>query len=111
MALLPFIPDYPASLSKAPKVLEVKFGNGYVSSVKDGINNIVQNWELTFSYMCDADALILEAFFDNLAGTTPFDWTPPGKSAGRYVCKEYARSHVAEDNNTITAKVEQRYGV
>jgi phage-related protein len=61
------------------RVRELQFGDGYMQSVADGINNKTQTWPLSFEGgMTDIQPII--DFLDRHKGYKSFFWTPPGTS-------------------------------
>ena len=49
MATFTFEPSYGIRVSKEPKVLSVKFGDGYEQRAQFGINQIPRMWDLSFN--------------------------------------------------------------
>ncbi len=72
------------------RVRKAQFGDGYVQSVADGINNKVRQWPLTFRGPADLIGSIA-AFLDSHTGATSFLWTPPGPGdkQGFFTCESY----------------------
>lgn len=89
MSTFTWAPDYDAENNIKPTVETVKFGDGYEQRQARGINISRQNWNLVFSNLDSATMTSITAFLDATNGVTSFDWTPPGGSAGKYVCAGY----------------------
>jgi phage-related protein len=84
-----FPASYGTSVTRAPRIKAVKFGDGYEQRQPDGIN--------TF-----ADVSI-DSFFSGLYGVSYFLWTPPGGTQGKYICKEWGRTIATAVTETVTA--------
>jgi len=103
MATFTHEPSYSSSINVKPKILEAKFGDGYEQAIDDGINNKPRLFSLQFNNLTKVDGDAIETFFnDNNTATTPFDWTPPSGSAGRFKCKEHSRNFVSGFTSSIT---------
>jgi len=110
MATFTYIPSSTSRLAKKPRMNKVQFGNGYSQRAGDGINSITEKWGLVFSVRDNTDADAIIAFLDAREGHESFDWTPPGGSAGKYICDTYARTYTkALDMNQISATFERVY--
>lgn len=107
---LTYKPTVPANLSKKPNILEARYGDGYVASARNGINNNPQTWSLTFDSVGETEAAAIEAFFDSVGSDEPFYWTPPGKSQLKFRAKDFTRSYNDEELNDIRVTLEQFYG-
>jgi len=108
MATFTAEPSYSSSLNLKPKILEAKFGDGYEQAVGDGINNKPRKYSLQFNNLNVVNGDAIETFFDtNDTATTPFDWTPPTGSAGRFKCKEHSRNYVSGFSSSITCTFEE----
>jgi len=101
------LPSTSARKSKAPRVLSVQFGDGYSQRAGDGINLQPQTWSLTFAVRSNTVAAAIELFFETEKGFTSFDWTPPGGSSAKFICREWSRSYDDYDVNSITATFDE----
>lgn len=109
MSTFIYQPSYNSSLSREPKVLEARFGDGYAQRAADGINNNPQIWTLTFENISLVDADAIESFLSTAGGVTPFDWTPPGKPSARFVCKQWSRTYGAPGSYNMNMTFEQDF--
>lgn len=109
MATFSYIPDNGASKSRKPRVASIKFGDGYEQRVAYGINTQPDEWSLSFSKRDNTEAEAIDAFLTALAGVDSFDWTPPGGSAAKFICREWTKTIERFNLNTIQAKFEQVY--
>ena len=71
------IPDKTLTRTQSPRVRIQKFGDGYEQRLAEGINNIVDNFTLSFINRVKAESDDIIAFFETKAGVTAFDFTYP----------------------------------
>lgn len=100
--------DHLASISSnntnTTKVLRADFGDGYTQRAADGLNNIKQEWNVTWAGIPDATAQNIIDFFEARGGWESFQWTDPIDSIDKlYVCEEWSRSPVSGSHQTINA--------
>lgn len=107
MATFTYAPDFGAAKSQQPKVTSVRFGDSYEQRVAIGLNTNPQTWSLSFSMRDDTEAEAIDAFLVARGGAESFDWTPPGGTAGKYICREWSKTIERYNLNTIQAKFEQ----
>lgn len=107
MATFTVTPDFGVSLTEEPRVLRSRFGDGYEQRVGDGINIRPQVWSLRWSVRTASERDTILAFLRAENGITPFDWTPPGGTAGKYVCDSWTYTPENAVSNTITATFRQ----
>jgi phage-related protein len=82
---------------------EARFGDGYVQSVGDGINNRLYVWTLTFiRNRADSDAI--EAFLANVGGGG-FDWTDPYGFSARWRITKEGWKRKPLTNNTVWSEI------
>jgi phage-related protein len=110
MATFTTPPDFASQLTESPRVLEAQFGDAYMQRIGDGINIRPQVWQLKFSVRTNAERDTILAFLRAENGITSFDWTPPGGTAGKYICKEWNYTPDSAATNTITATFSQVFG-
>lgn len=110
MATFTWTPDRGLKGKGKPRVLAVAYGDGYEQRVGDGINNNPRTYNLQFTLLNATVFGEIMAFLEARGGKEAFDWTPPGRSAGRFICEEW-------DDDTdgvtysVTATFRQVYGV
>jgi phage-related protein len=110
MSVFTFAPTS-AQLTKKPRVLSAKFGDGYEQRTNFGLNANPQSWSLSFMFTGTGAHLPFKSFLDALGGVTAFDWTPPGESASlRFVCREYGCSFAPGNIYQCIATFEQDFG-
>ena len=90
------------------RVLKAQFGDGYIQTAADGINNTIKSWPLNFAGP-KAQMNPIIAFFDGLAGWKAFLWTPPLGVQGAYRVSSYSLTAQSGDNYLVSATFEQAY--
>jgi phage-related protein len=98
--------SFSTELSMKPEVTIVKFGDGYEKRF-GGLNNALENWNLTFDNFSTSDANAIMDFFSTRAGYKRFSWTNPRGVEKYYVCEEWSQSYSSYNVNTIKAKFRQ----
>lgn len=89
MATFTWVPDQGAKGTHKPRLKQAQFGDGYVQSSPDGINNIERTHALNFTLLNLATYQAIMAFLENQNGAA-FDWTTPSGTTGRFVCEEWS---------------------
>lgn len=70
----------------------IKFGDGYVQRIPQGINNGLRKWSVSFGDKSLAEATAIVDFFVSKMGSISFTWRPPTFTADvRVVCPSYSR--------------------
>lgn len=111
MATFTWTPSYNPTASRTPRIKSVQFGDGYEQRFSDGLNPLKQVWNVAFNGRYTAEADEIDAFLIARAGVENFDWTPPGGTAGKYVCKQWDRTIVYGNIENISAVFEQVFDV
>jgi phage-related protein len=70
-------PDKSLSRTITPRVLTAVFGDGYQQRIADGINNIAEDYSLTFQNRPKEDIDDIVAFLDGKKGVSNFTLTLP----------------------------------
>lgn len=107
MATFNFEPSYGISLRKEPKVLSVKFGDGYEQRAQFGINQNPRMWELQFNGKTLTETNAIDSFLNAEKGVTYFNWTPPQGTTGKWICRQWDISLVEVDCYNISATFEE----
>ena len=71
------VPDKTLTKQTQPRVRIQRFGDGYEQRIVDGINNITENYTLTFTNRSKTESDDIIAFFDTQAGVAAFNFTIP----------------------------------
>lgn len=87
---------------------DIQFGDGYIQSLGEGMNAVVQSYSISWtgSY---TDCLAIMTFLDNLGGYKSFFWTDPMGNLGLFRCKDHSPVDIGEDLYQITGTFERRY--
>lgn len=111
MAEFTWLPSIDSTKTVTEKVKEALFGNGYAQIEPDGINNVVESWNVTFK-VSDAEKQAIVAFLTGKS-YTPFEWTSPetGAVEKQYTCSTYSTAYRGAGNYTITATFKQYFGL
>jgi phage-related protein len=102
-------PSYNQSAEISPRVLAVRFGDGYTQRIPDGINNNLLNLDLTFENRSEKEATAIAHFLNVRRGAEAFCYTPPSPYATQklFICKSFTSTFVFNDNFTVSAKFEE----
>lgn len=112
MATFTWNVDTNATLTKKPRVTNIKFGDGYEQRVSYGLNTILQEWDLSFSNREESESNEIDSFLEARGGYESFDWTPPGESSSRkFKCQEWSKVAQKGGFYSISAKFEEVAGV
>ena len=107
MATFPSItPTYGIQKKSEPNVRIAQFGSGYSQRTTFGLNQNPKVYNLTFE-VSETDADTIEDFLDARGGVEKFDFTPPGDSSGKYICRNWSKSIPYLNRATIQATFEQ----
>jgi len=103
-------PSYSVNTTVAPKVKSIKMGNGYEQRLKDGFNNILLNYGLTFSNVSEKQATAMTHFLHNRGGTEHFYFMTPSPIGifKKFVCIDFQVNNKFFNNFDINAKIEER---
>ncbi len=75
------IPDKGMTRSNEPLVFVAEFGDGYQQRVANGINNLKQEFWVSFATREKAEIDDIVGFFESTNGVTAFDFTFPDTNA------------------------------
>lgn len=80
----PVLPSPPLPKTVTPKVLQAEFGDGYASSMPDGLNHMLLDpFELRFNSISSENAETMNTFMRARGGTERFYYTLPLESTPR----------------------------
>jgi len=99
---------YGASKAVAPTVKPIKFGDGYEQRQGNGINQQPRKYSLAFNRV-KAEIDVIDDFLKARGAIEAFSYTHPGQSAGVFVCREWARTDVAYNFDSLSATFEEVY--
>ena len=111
----PVAPDRGFTKQTKPSILRAKFGDGYEQRKINGINNMVETYNLSFSNRPNTETDDLEAFFIEQAGVSKFTFTIPDSNEGtgekdiKVICTEWSKSHTQTGATSLNAKLSRVY--
>ena len=99
--------------TRTARVLSNSLGDGYISRVGDGLNPIMDRWDLNWTHLPRTPYLAIRNFLDARAGLEAFMWTPPGETVAQAVINAnmYRDKPLPNDLFEISATFETWYGV
>ena len=78
-----------------PKIHTMDFGDGYTQRIADGINNLQQTMNVSFSTRPKAEIDDLVAFFESLGGVNKFEMTiddSNGNETIKVLCQQWSQT-------------------
>ena len=99
-------PQNSSTASASPKVKVIKFGDGYEQRIRDGINNNLRSYNVTFIGLFE-DMTLIDEFLNRQGGVQAFKWREPNTHK---TIKVVCRSWTSTPNGaikTITATFEE----
>jgi phage-related protein len=102
--------SYGMSVEKKPNVRNIQFGDNYIQSVQDGINNALLKINIEFNDRSLSEAKAILHFLEARNGVTKFFFIPPApyNDIKLFVCQEWQPTQVFYDKYNITARFEER---
>ena len=97
------IPDKNMTRSSTPRVLMQSFGDGYEQRLVQGINNITEEYAVSFVNRAKAEADDIMAFFDTNGGATAFDFTIPDTNSTSTTTSVLAAAPIGSLTLSLTA--------
>ena len=91
------------------RVIRCQFGDGYAQTRPDGINNLVDEWDLTFEALNSSERSSMQTFLDTIGAWDYFTWTPVGETVSKKfkVVDGYTESPQSGDLYTISFTARQ----
>lgn len=104
-----FSPSYGATTIVEPKILSMRFGDGYEQRIQDGVNNTLLKIDLSFDLRGSAEAAAIVHFLTARAGVESFLFTPPEPYATlrNFLCRSWNHTAIFYENNSIKTAFEQ----
>lgn len=79
------------TLTMKPRIRQTQFGDAYVQRKPDGLNFMLEVWQVAWAALPAADAKAITDFFVARGGWQTFRWTAPGSSLQKvYLCPEWS---------------------
>lgn len=92
------------------RTLTTNFGDGYSQDAADGINPVMQSWNVQFRGPTNPGRCVpgvsiaaVEGFLIARGGYESFWWTPPQGVRGLYLCKAWSKAKDGPRVATLTA--------
>jgi len=98
------VPDRALTATNSPSVRVAQFGDGYQQRAPIGINNLVQDYSLSFSNRSKIEADDIAAFFESKKGVTAFNFTIPDTNSTSVTKGTTAASHDTSNSLILTLK-------
>lgn len=110
-------PDKMMSKAVTPKVILAQFGDGYEQRVADGLNNIKEEYSVSFNGRSKQEINAIVSTFNIRAGTTAFNFTIPttgtfgddSETTIKVVCSTYSQSYDSDGFYSCTATFRRVY--
>lgn len=107
-------PDKGMNRPTNPKVLRASFGDGYEQRLIDGINNLGQQFQVSFRHRTKEEIDDIVQYFDSLNGVTAFSFTIPDSNDGgettiKIVCDLYSQEYEYDDFYSASATFRRVY--
>jgi len=96
----------------APTVHVSTFGDGYEQRIADGINNLAQTMNITFSNRPKAEIDDLVAFFESLGGVSKFQMTiddTNGTETIKVICRTWNQTWAYDNFYNLAVQVQRVY--
>lgn len=102
-------PSIGLNIDQKPRMNEISVGAGYTQTYKDGINESLLNFELSFNNRDEAEARAILHFLEQHYGCIPFVFRPPApyEKEKNFVCQEWSHTYNHKNNHSISARFEQ----
>lgn len=108
MATFTYTPSFNSALDDSPDIVAVKFGDGYEQSAYKGIHKYKKLFTLGWTNITQTEAnAIVDFFKTNDSAITPFNWTPPDGTEGRFLCRKHKTTYVDSDIVNLTCTFEE----
>lgn len=91
------------------RVLSAQFGDGYSQEAPNGINSLVDEWNVVYGNLTSSERTTLLAALDTAGSWDTITWTPPGDTAKKWkVTKDgWSETPLAGDQWSITFSLRQ----
>ena len=109
-----FIPDKTLTRSTRPQKYEANFGDGYQQRLAKGINNLKEEYRVSFKTRPKEVIDDLVDFIDSLNGVTNFSFTVPDSNNGgettiKVICDDYSKNYEFDNYYTFTGTFKRVY--
>lgn len=107
-------PSYATVSQSNPRIIRIKFGNGYEKRIPDGFNTNLITMQVAFENRKESEAVSILHFFQQMNGQTAFIYNMPtvySKSISsintRFLCPNWETTYNFYQNYTIRATFEE----
>ena len=100
-------PSYGINKANSPTVLETRYGDGYSSRTVFGLNQNLKSYSLNWRNISETSADVIDNFLSAREGRDSFNWTPPGDTSGKYICRKWNKTIPYLNVASITATFEE----
>ncbi len=108
MASLPIEPTKSSSRNVETRFLQADLGDGYTQRAGDGIQTVIESWNVTFEALDQTTADTLIAFFEDLDGYQKFEWTPFRQSVEKkFICPTWSEGYPGNSLTSVQATFQQ----
>ena len=100
------------SRGSSPRVHTLSFGDGYEQRIADGINNLGQSMNVSFTTRPKAEIDDLVAFFESLGGVSKFRMTiddTNGAETIKVVCRQWNQTWNYDNFYSLSATFDRVY--
>jgi phage-related protein len=109
MPAFTWTPDKNLAKTTTPRVVGVKFGDGFEQRTGDGINTINSDYALAFTLRTRAEIDAIDDFLEARGGAEAFDWTDPRGRAIKVVCQSWTPVYDHDLNSALTCTFRRVY--
>ena len=107
-------PDRGFSKKVTPKIYQIQFGDGYEQRAIKGINNEINEFNVSFANRPKDEIDDISAFFTSKNGVTNFNFTyadsnNSGETTIKVVCNDWTQTHSYDDYYTLSATFRRVY--
>lgn len=91
------------------RTLSAQFGDGYSQRAADGLNSIVDSWQIVYSTVTATEANTIRSFCDSVGNWDSFTWTAPGEASSKKwrIKSDVQESSVSGNLFSISFEIEQ----
>ena len=93
---------------KKYRITKAQFGNSYQQRAKDGINNKIATWNISWENITSTERDTIVAALDGTNGVDSLTWqSPDSLTVDKYIVKGYSVNPLSGNIYTITTSLEQ----
>lgn len=103
--------SYATEVSFKPKLIINQFGNGYQQRIKDGLNNNMAEFSVSFQNRSEKEAVSILHFLNERNAQESFVYNMPtiynknnSSLNTRFICPEWTSNYISYNNYSIQAK-------